>query len=162
MTVEPLSQGDRSSRPYSKTIHARWGDMDFNGHMRNTAYLDAAGDIRINYFADHGFTAREFERLKLGPVILRDELEYFREVHLLEEVEVQQVALGLSADFSHYRLCNEFWRVGGGRVARVVSNGGWLDLESRRLTVTPAGLLAVVESMPRASGFGVLESLVRR
>jgi hypothetical protein len=27
----------------------------------------------------------EFMRLKIGPVIMKDEMEYFREVHLLEE-----------------------------------------------------------------------------
>jgi acyl-CoA thioester hydrolase len=25
---------------YVKTLFAGWGDMDFNAHMRNTAYLD--------------------------------------------------------------------------------------------------------------------------
>jgi len=27
---------------YEKTLIAGWGDMDFNAHMRNTAYLDKA------------------------------------------------------------------------------------------------------------------------
>lgn len=25
---------------YEQTLHAGWGDMDFNAHMRNTAFLD--------------------------------------------------------------------------------------------------------------------------
>jgi acyl-CoA thioesterase FadM len=53
--------------PYSRTIYARWGDMDFNAHMRNTAYLDAAGDLRMSFFADHGFTMDDFQRLQIGP-----------------------------------------------------------------------------------------------
>ena len=30
---------------------AGWGDMDFNGHMRNTAYLDRGSDSRMLFFA---------------------------------------------------------------------------------------------------------------
>ena len=56
--------------------------MDFNAHMRNTAYLDLSADVRMMYFAEHGFSMREFETLKIGPVILKDEIEYFRELKL--------------------------------------------------------------------------------
>lgn len=34
---------------YIKTFHVRWGDMDFNAHMRNTAYLDISADVRMMY-----------------------------------------------------------------------------------------------------------------
>ena len=147
---------------YTRTIAARWGDMDFNGHMRNTAYLDASGDLRVHYFADHGFTAREFERLQVGPVILRDTLEYYRELHLLEEVEVRLALLGLSEDGSHFRMRNDFRRLEGQKIARVESTGGWLDLRARRLTAPPAELLAVLRGMPRTSDYAPLDSLLRR
>ena len=151
--------------PYARTIWARWGDMDFNGHMRNTAYLDASGDLRVHYFADHGFTAREFERLQVGPVILRDTLEYYRELHLLEEVEVRLALLGLSEDGSHFRMRNDFRRLegqSGQKIARVESTGGWLDLRARKLTAPPEELRAVLHGMPRAAEFAALDSLLRR
>jgi acyl-CoA thioester hydrolase len=154
--------------PYARTIWARWGDMDFNGHMRNTAYLDAAGDLRVRYFADHGFTAGEFERLQVGPVILRDTLEYYRELHLLEEVEVRLALLGLSEDGSHFRMRNDFRRLdgqdvqNGQKIARVESTGGWLDLRARKLTAPPEELRAVLHAMPRAAEFAALDSLLRR
>jgi acyl-CoA thioester hydrolase len=65
---------------FAKQFHVRWGDMDFNAHMSNTAYLDVSADVRMMYFQEHGFPMREFERLRVGPVITRDELEYFREL----------------------------------------------------------------------------------
>ena len=157
-----------SPAPYARTIWARWGDMDFNGHMRNTAYLDAAGDLRVRYFADHGFTAGEFERLQVGPVILRDTLEYYRELHLLEEVEVRLALLGLSEDGSHFRMRNDFRRVdgensqNGQKIARVESTGGWLDLRARKLTAPPEELRTVLQGMPRTADFAALDSLLRR
>ncbi len=39
---------------YSKTLYAGWGDMDFNSHMRNTAYLDKSGDVRMMFFSENG------------------------------------------------------------------------------------------------------------
>ena len=31
---------------YTKTLYAAWADMDQNGHMRNTAYIDKCNDVR--------------------------------------------------------------------------------------------------------------------
>ena len=160
MSEEPAQSP--APAPYARTIWARWGDMDFNGHMRNTAYLDASGDLRVHYFADHGFTAREFEHLQVGPVILRDTLEYYRELHLLEEVEVRLALLGLSDDGSHFRMRNDFRRPDGQKIARVESTGGWLDLRARKLTAPPEELRAVLHGMPRAAEFSALDSLLRR
>ena len=46
---------------FERTLYAGWGDMDFNSHMRNTAYLDKSGDIRMMFFAENGFSANGIE-----------------------------------------------------------------------------------------------------
>jgi acyl-CoA thioester hydrolase len=46
---------------------AGWGDMDFNSHMRNTAYLGKSADLRMMYFSENGFPMQEFMSLRLGP-----------------------------------------------------------------------------------------------
>jgi acyl-CoA thioester hydrolase len=144
------------SEPFRRRLWARWGDMDFNGHMRNTAYLDAAGDVRMMFFAEHGFSIRDFERLRLGPVILRDELEYFRELRLLEPVDVTLVAAGSSPDGSRFRLRNEFFRADGQLAARLVSTGVWLDLAARRPKAPPETLFAAMREMPRGGAIAVV------
>ena len=45
----------REEGRYSKEFLAGWGTMDFNGHMGNTAYLNLAADVRMAFFAEHGF-----------------------------------------------------------------------------------------------------------
>jgi acyl-CoA thioester hydrolase len=149
-------------QPFERTLYARWGDMDFNGHMKNTAYLDAGADVRMMYFAEHGFSMREFEKRRIGPVISRDDLEYFRELRLLEPVRVTLTAAGLSEDGSRFRLRNEFFRADGERVARVTSTGGWLDLEKRRLTVPPPDLQALQQQLERSEDYEVLRSSASR
>ena len=48
---------------YTKTLYAGWADMDFNSHMRNTAYLDKTADVRQMFLNENGFPVEEFQRL---------------------------------------------------------------------------------------------------
>ena len=61
-----------SAERYAREFLAGWGTMDFNGHLANTAYLDLAADVRMAFFAEHGFPPAEFRRLGLGPVVRKD------------------------------------------------------------------------------------------
>ena len=127
--------------------------MDFNGHLANTAYLDLAADVRLAFFGDHGFPPSEFRRLGIGPVIRKDELEYFREIGLYETVTVTFAVLGLSADAARFVVENEVWSAAGERAATIRSTGGWLDLRARRLVAPPALLRDAMLLVPRAPGF---------
>jgi len=143
---------------FSRTFHVRWGDMDFNAHMRNTAYLDTSADLRMIYFEAHGFSMREFERLKLGPVIVKDELEYFRELKLLESITVTMALAGLAGDASRFRIRNEFFRPDGKIAARVTSAGGWFDLQARKIVPPPQSLAAILHDLTRTADFAPIES----
>jgi acyl-CoA thioester hydrolase len=146
---------------YAKPFRAGWGTMDFNGHMANTAYLDLAADVRMAFFSEHGFPPAEFRRLAVGPVMQKDELEYFHEVGLHEAVTVTYALLAMSADGSRFVVENEIWLTDvSGELAelaaRVRSTGGWLDLNKRRLVAPPAALLAAFAEVPRAADFRAL------
>lgn len=148
---------DSHSR-YAKEFLAGWGTMDFNGHLANTAYLNLAADVRLAFFADHGFPAEEFTRLAFGPVIRKDELEYYREVRLHDRVTVTFAARALSADGARFVFENEMWLATGERAALVLSTGGWLDLRARKLVTPPAPLLAALMKAPRSPDFQELPS----
>ncbi|MFD0739551.1 thioesterase family protein, partial [Lysobacter koreensis] len=83
---------------FEKRLIAGWGDMDFNSHMRNTAFLDKSADVRMMFFAEHGFPTHEFARRQIGPVVRKDEIEYFKEIRLLEEFRVTLAIAGLAED----------------------------------------------------------------
>ncbi len=149
------------SEHFSRLIIAGWGDMDFNGHMRNTAYLDKSGDVRMMFFASHGFAMSEFMRLRIGPVVMKDEVEYFKESHMLEEIKVVLMSAGMSLDGSRFRIRNEFYRHDGKLAARVTSTGGWLDLSQRRLVVPPAALLQAMQNLQRSDDFIEMPSSIK-
>ena len=144
-------------RAFERRFQVRWGDMDGNAHMKNTAYLDISADVRMMYFEEQGFSMREFERLRIGPVILRDELDYYKEMRLLEPLRVALQIEGLSADAARFRMRNDFFREDGRLVARVTSLGGWLDLEARRLVAPPEALARATREIEAAEGFREIE-----
>lgn len=145
---------------YRKTLVAGWGDMDYNAHMRNTAYLDKSADVRMMYFADNGFPMSEFRRLQMGPVVMKDEVEYFRESQLLDELRVTMAMAGLSEDGSRMKLRNDIYRKDV-LAARVTSTVGWLDLAARKLTVPTPTLLDALRALDRSDDFVVLPNSSR-
>lgn len=145
---------------YTKRLRAGWADMDFNSHMKNTAYLDKAADVRQMFLIEHGFPVEEFRRLHIGPVVMKDEVEYFKEVGLQEEISVTYALAGHAADGSRFLLRHEIFRSDGKLAARVVSAGGWLDLIGRRLIAPPPALLAAMNALDPTDDFVVLPSSV--
>lgn len=146
---------------YSKTLYAGWGDMDFNSHMRNTAYLDKAVDVRQMFLMEHGFPMEEFLRLRIGPVVMKDEVEYFREIGLQQQITVTCALAGHAEDGSRFVLRHEIFRPDGKPSARVTSTGGWLDLNERRLIAPPPALLAAMNALERTSDFMVLPTSIK-
>jgi acyl-CoA thioester hydrolase len=146
---------------YAKPFFAGWGDMDANGHMRNTAFLDRAADVRMMFFAENGFEMKAFAARRLGPVIAKDEIAYFRELGLLQPFTVTLVLAGLAADGSRFLMRNDILGPGDKLCARIDSTGGWLDLAARRLVAPPPELLAVLNSLERSADFAELPSSLK-
>jgi acyl-CoA thioester hydrolase len=146
---------------YSKMLYAGWADMDFNSHMKNTAYLDKAADVRQMFLIENGFPIEEFLRLRIGPVVMKDEVEYFKEVSLQQQIMVTYALAGHAPDGSRFLLRHEIFRPDGALSARVTSAGGWLNLDQRKLVAPPPTLLTAMNSLERTADFVVLPSSIK-
>ena len=140
---------------YQKMLKAGWGDMDFNSHMRNTAYLDKSVDVRFMYFTENGLPISEFLRMGIGPVVMKDEVEYFKEFHLHDEMMVNLTVAGMSNDGTRLKVRNEFFK-NEKLAARVTSTLGWLDLRQRKIVCPPEKVLAALRSMPKSEDYQTL------
>jgi acyl-CoA thioester hydrolase len=136
--------------------------MDANAHMANAAYLHKCVDARMSFFKQHGFPVTEFAKRKIGPVVRRDELEYFREIALLEPITVTLELAGMAPDGSRFRLVNEIHKADGKLAARIRSEGGWMDLAARKLIAPPDDLREALAAMPHAAAFEHLPSSIRK
>jgi acyl-CoA thioester hydrolase len=150
------------SQIFETRFRAGWRAMDANGHMANTAYLDFAGDARFRFFEANGFSARDFERTRIGPVVMRDAIDYRAEIRLQEEFSVTFELMGLSEDGSRFRLRNTFFKTDGKVAAVVTTDAGWWSLESRRLIVPPSELSTAMARLTRTDDFEELPSSVQK
>lgn len=113
------------------------------------------------YFQEHGFSMREFESRRIGPIVMRDDIEYYRELRLLEPITITLTQSGLSEDGSRFRIRNEFFREDGKIVAKITSTGGWFDLAARKLTRPPLELERALRSLVQTDDFEILPSSLK-
>ncbi|HEX4857394.1 MAG TPA: thioesterase family protein [Usitatibacteraceae bacterium] len=147
--------------PFEIRTQVGWAQLDANGHMANTAYLDVAVDCRMGYFQSMGFGPEEMARARLGPVVRKDEVEYFRELHLLQPIRVTLQLDGISEDASRFRLLNEVYGPADHLAARILTLGGWFDLDARRLVAPPQAMANALGALERSAHFAVLASSIK-
>ena len=142
---------------FSQRFSVRWADLDANAHMKNTAYMEYAIQVRFAYFNHHGFSAQEFAKRQFGPVIFREEIAYFKEVYMLEEIDITMLLGGISHDASRFVLVNEIFKSDGQKVASIRTEGAWFDLKTRKLTALPPELSQILLNLKHAEDFRTLE-----
>jgi acyl-CoA thioester hydrolase len=141
---------------FARTFVVRWADCDVNGHLRNTCYSEYAIEVRMAFLTEGGFGFESMKRHGVGPILLREEIDYLRECHMGEELTVDFTGLGQSPDGSRFRLAHEIWKPDGKKAARIVLTGGWMDLAARRLAPPPHDLHELLNRAPRGEGYEVL------
>lgn len=146
---------------FTRSFRAGWGQMDFNAHMANTACLDLAADTRLQFFEEQGFSAREFERDRIGPVVMKDEIVDRAEIRRQEQLTVSLELAGVSGDGSRFRLRNVFRRADERVAAVVTTDAGWFDLSQRRLCAPPEALRQALLVLDRSEDFENLRSSLR-
>lgn len=144
---------------FIKHFEIRWADLDPNRHLRHSAYADYATHVRFSFLRDHGFGQRRFVELGFGPVIVREEVRFRREVEGGEIIAIDFRAQGLAPDASRWDLSHAVVRSDGKLAATVRVEGGWLDLATRKLTVPPGEIRELLHRLPRTDDFSPLESI---
>jgi acyl-CoA thioester hydrolase len=144
---------------YEKTFSVRWADCDANGHMRNTAYSEYATEVRMAYLTENGFGYERFLETKVGPVIVREEIDYLRELRMGARITVSFTSLGQSPDGGRFKVQHEIVREDGKLSARVTLDGGWLDLRTRRLAPPPQALADLLGAVPHGPAWAELPNV---
>ena len=64
---------------YSMPYEVRWTDIDANRHVRYSAYIDAAAELRYRFFTHYDLPPEAFDKLGVGPVYTALNATFFRE-----------------------------------------------------------------------------------
>ena len=146
---------------FEEQFAVRWSDVDANRHVRNTIFSEFATHTRFRLLEAYGFPQAQFESLRFGPVMYREEIRYRRELVFGETVRVNVLFAGLAEDGSQWRVHQEVTRADGKQAALLTIDGAWIHLDSRKLIAPPPKLIDLLHALPRTDGFEVLRSVVR-
>jgi acyl-CoA thioester hydrolase len=145
--------------PYSKTYEIRWSDLDANGHVNYASFIDAAGDLRYQFFIEHNFPPEKFKELGIGPVYTTIHADFFREVLMGESVTVTFTLSGISPSGARWKVHHDILKSFRKKAVSIEIEGTILNLSTRKPSYPTPELLQAFNLIPRASDFGILSEL---
>jgi len=127
---------------YDKSIEVRWSDCDANQHMRHSAYSDMCAHTRIGFLQKIGMDSDWFKMHGIGPVLFREQTEYFAELFMGEMVSVT-VELGeLTGSSKSVCWVNKLYKQNGDLAAKHQVVVGWMDIKLRKVVKLPSLIVA--------------------
>ena len=145
--------------PYSKTYEIRWSDLDANGHVNYSAYIDAAGDLRYRFFIAHDFPPERFNELGIGPVYTSIQADFFREVRMGEILTITYSLSGLSPSGARWRVHHDVLKAKRKKAASIDLEGAILNLSTRKPVLPIPELSRIFDLIPRSKDFGALPEM---
>lgn len=152
---------DNEVDAYTGTYEIRWSDLDANGHVNYSAYIDAAGDLRYRFFTQHGFPPEKFAELGVGPVYTDIHAQFLREVRFGETVTITYALAGLSVQGGRWRVRHDVLKANRKKAVGIDIEGVLLDLTTRKTTLPTTELARVFALIPRCDEFQVLPDTMR-
>lgn len=146
---------------YSKTYEIRFSDIDANRHVNHAVYVDAAGDLRYRFFAEHGLPPERFEQLGVGPVYTMITTQFLREVRMGETVTITFAVSGLSPQGARWKVHHDILKANGKKAVSIDMEGVILDLTTRKPVPATPEVLQVFDLCPRTADFEVMPEMRR-
>ena len=141
---------------YSMPYEVRWTDIDANRHVRYSAYIDAAAELRYRFFTEHSLPPEAFDNLGVGPVYTSLTANFFREVRLGETLTITYLLTGLSPQGIRWKVQHDFLKANHKKAVTILLEGTILNLTTREPTVPTPEIMAVFQLVPRSACFEVL------
>lgn len=124
--------------PHRFDFTVRSTDIDVIGHVNNAKYLEYMEWARFDWIWQQGFTLDELKRRSVMPVVVNININYRKELKMLEKVQVRTSAIkvGEKSFVIRHELYNQKEElVADGDVTMVM-----IDANTRRSTALPAEL----------------------
>ncbi len=147
---------------YNCTYQVRWSDLDANGHVNYSAYIDAAGDLRYRFFTEHGCPPHRFLEMGIGPVYTDIHARFLREVRIGETITIGYQLAGLSPNGGRWKVHHDVLKANGKRAVSIDLEGVILDLTTRKPVLPTAELFEIFSLIPHTADFAILPDSLRQ
>lgn len=142
---------------FTCSFPSRWADFDPNNHMRHTAYNDYAAESRVRLFKKFGLSMKEFEKLKIGPILFQENTKFIKEIPMGDDITVEVSLLGVSNKGERIKFRHHIFRGDKKLAAEIEILGAWLDLTERKLISPPPIIMELVEQLKRTDDFEIIQ-----
>jgi acyl-CoA thioester hydrolase len=122
---------------YSTQIEVRWADCDANQHMRHSAYADMCAHARVGFLNSLGMTGQWFKENNIGPVLFKEQTEYFREAFMNEIMTITVEAGEPTGSQKSVCIVNNVYNTQGELAARHQVIVGWMNTQIRKIVELP-------------------------
>jgi acyl-CoA thioester hydrolase len=130
-----------------------WCQLDFNMHLRHSAYSDIGTEAILDMLSFIGLTYDYFDKMKIGPVIFKEELNYLKEIKAGEIINVVSTLSKIAFEGAIFSVCQEFILKDGSKAAVIHLEGGLFNTESRTLAIVPQEMLELIRLLPKSESF---------
>lgn len=138
---------------YKKEFEIRWSDVDANGHLANSAYINFMSHTRVGFLKESGLSIKKLLDYGIGPIIFSEQVYYFKESFLGETIDVSLNVSGLSENGKFFKFEHNFYNKQGKHLATCDITGSWIDLKQRKLTALPTELQHKLMDLPKTDDF---------
>jgi acyl-CoA thioester hydrolase len=138
-------------------IQIRWADIDANRHLRHSAYYDYAASARIDILSRNGLTLHKLEELAIGPVLLREEAVFRREIRFEDQIKISTEVLKSTRDYTRWSIRHEIEKADGVRAAIITIDGAWIDMNKRKFGAPDQFVVNVFDALPKSPEFQFTE-----
>lgn len=137
---------------YVKSIEVRWADLDPNFHMTHSKFYDLGAYIRMCFFVENGITQHELHAHRLGPILLREECVFRKEIKFGDKVDVDMQITKARTNFLRWSIRHHIRR--NNELSAVINvDGTWIHLDRRKMAMPPQSFNDVFYTMPRSEDF---------
>ena len=137
---------------YRKKIQVRWADLDPNFHMLHSRYYELGAYVRMCFFVENGITEIELQKHRIGPILLREECMFRREIRFGDDVEIDLHITRAKQNLMRWSIEHTITR--NGELSAIIKvDGSWINLDRRRMAAPPEAFLSIFERMPRSAEF---------
>ena len=141
---------------YSKNFEVLWVDVDLNGHLQHTAYSRYATNVRVGFFKDYlGTDFMDLNQEDVGPIIIREFIEYKKEVRLSEIITIDLTIAGVTQSYSRWLIRHHIYV--HGEIACIINiEGSWLHLKRRKMVLPGDRIKNSFDKILKTEDFKVL------
>lgn len=138
---------------YLKCYEIRWNDLDANGHLGNSSYIEYMSHTRMSFFTENGFDLSFMNSYNLGPIVINEQIHYFKEYLTQDRVFVGLEVSGMTEDGQFVTIEHNFYNGSGRHMAHAEMLFSFIDLNTRKLGIIPEEVSSKIKNFPKSKHF---------